>query len=109
MSLSNEDSLFYGIVTDPLNIISNYENYLKCFLSDFEIFNIEQRDICYLTYKIIKYIIVSHLYFGCLLKKIQLDDEKLLSIVNINDIDGKNNSLNKLMNKEFISIKETLN
>jgi hypothetical protein len=88
VSLSNEDSLFYRIVTNPQDIIYNYENYLKCFLNDFEIFNKEQRDICYLTYKFIKYIIFSHLYFGCLLKKIKLDDEKLLSIVQINSNDS---------------------
>ena len=80
LSFNNNNGLFYTLLTNPNIIISNFSKYFTYYLKDFNAYNKEQRDINYLTYKIINYIILSYLYFGYILGILNLDDiNKLLS------------------------------
>jgi len=104
ISNNNKDGLYYKLITNFKNIIEDFSNYFNYYLNEFKETK-NQRKINYLTYKIIRYIILSHLYFGYKLKKINIDDiYKLLNIKrNDNDED-----FSSLLCKDFISIKNNI-
>ena len=101
----NKGGIFYNLVTNPLNVISNYQMFFEFYLKNFDVFNKMKRDISYLAYKMINYIILSHLYYGNLLGNLDLMDEKLISIIKLdNNIEYEENYLLKLLYNEFDSI-----
>ena len=66
VQFNNKEGLFYNYINDPKNIFIKNEHFFNIYLDEI---NKDQRDINYLTYKIIKYIIYSHLYIANLLEK----------------------------------------
>ena len=98
------NGLYYNLVSNPKSVINNNENFFKYYFKHIALFSQEQREISFLTYRIINYIIISHLYFGFLLGNIKLDDNKLKSLFkkenNEND-NNKDNYLFQLLIKEF--------
>jgi len=104
ISNNNKDGLYYNLITNFENIIKDCPNYFKYYLKDFNKTK-DERNVNYLTYKIIRYIILSHLYFGYKLKKINLDNIYKLLKMNKNDIDD---DFSSLLYNEFIFIKNNI-
>ena len=102
----NEDGFYYQLITNIQNIIKTEKNYLNYYLKDFNTYSNEQRDILYLTYKFINYIILSHLYFGNLLEKITIEDIK--QILQINEDNITSDYILDLLTKEFIFIEKNI-
>ena len=72
IQFNNEKGLFYNfIINDPKDIFAKNKDIFNLYLKEI---NIEQRDINYLTYKLIKYIIYSFLYVNNLLEKISSEE-----------------------------------
>ena len=109
ISSNKKEGLFYKLIMEPQKTISNYKDYFKYYLKDYDTFFRWKFEIKYLTYKMINYIILSHLYFGFLLGNIdKLDDiYKLLSLVP-NNKDNKNNNLLSLLFEEFDFINKNI-
>ena len=106
---NNKDGLFYNLIVDPKNTFSKNKDIFNIYLNEE---NKEKREIKYLTYKIIKYIIYSHLFLCTLLGKISKeeayemigfkprDDEKNYLFIEFDEI--KDNILNVLGIKNII-------
>ena len=103
MSNNNKDGLFYKLVIEPEKTIDDYQNYFKNYLKSFEEFNKEKREINYLTYKLINYIILSHLYFSNLLGNINEKDKVYEAL----SLDREKELLNLLV-EEFDFIKDKI-
>ena len=105
LSMSNQkDGLYYNLITNVKDITSKYPNYFKYYLKDLNTYRKEQREINYLTYKIINYIILSHLYFGQILRNITLEDINKLLSIELKEEEGNKKSINyirDLLFKEF--------
>ena len=112
ISSNKKEGLFYKLVMEPQKAISEYRDYFKYYLKDYDTFFRWKFEIKYLTYKMINYIILSHLYFGFLLGNIdKLDDiYKLLFLVsnNKNNKDNKDNNLLSLLFEEFNFINKNI-
>ena len=104
IQFNNIEGLFFNLIIDPQNTFNNNKQILNLYLNEK---NKEQRDINNLTYKIIRYIIYSHLYISNLLEKINL--EIAYEILGIKLKDDEENSLLLELNKEIKSIKNDLN
>ena len=103
LSSNNKEGLFYNLVVEPQKTISDCEQYFKYYLRDFKTFCEKKIDINYLTYRIINYIIMSHIYFGFLLGNINdIDAIKLLSL------SPRDNNLLTLLSEEFDFINNNL-
>ena len=109
--LNKGNGLYYNIIIDIKNVIKNYLNYFKYYLIDYNTFNKMNRDINYLTYKIINYVILSHLYFGYILGNISLEDINKLLSIELKEEEEKNKNINYILDllfKEFNFIKNDL-
>ena len=108
-TLSSKDNnlLFYKLITNIKSIIDDFPNFYEYYLKDFDIFIKDKKDMSYLTYKIINYIILSHLYFGFILEKITFDDIKhFIALEEKQDINA--NYLLDILSKEFDFIQKRL-
>ena len=104
IQFNNKEGLLYNLLIDPKNTFNNNKQIFNLYLTEK---NKEQRDINNLTFKIIKYIIYSHLYISYLLEKIDLEEvNEILAIKSMND---EESSILLELNKEFTSIKNDLN
>ncbi len=104
LSNDNKDGIFYNLILNPIDVFSNCQTLFELYLKDFDTFTKMERDISYLTYKIINYIILSHLYYGYLLGKLDLNNNKILSILKKDDNNNEENYLLKLLYNEFNNI-----
>ena len=89
ISSKNENSLFYNLLFKPKETINKNqlffnEYYLKDFNSDIN----NNRNINCLTYKIINYLILSHIYFGFKLNLIKYGD--IENINSLKELEEKN-------------------
>ena len=104
ISNNNKDGLYYKLITNFKNIVEDFPNYFNYYLNEFKETK-NQRNVNYLTYKIIRYIILSHLYFGYKLKKINIDDIYKLLNIKRNDNDD---DFSSFLCKDFIFIKNNI-
>ena len=111
ISFGNTEGLFYKLVVEPQSVIDNNKNYFKHYLKDFDSFRKEKSEINYLTYKIINYVILSHVYFGVLLGNVKNIDD-ILENLNIYDkyknLRPESQNLLTLLFNEFMFIKNDL-
>ena len=106
---SNDNNLFfYQLISNVKNVISKNSNFFGFYLKNFDTFIKEKKDMNYLTYKIINYIILSHLYFGFILKLIEIDDLKKFIPLEENQENINANYLLDLLTKEFDFIQKKL-
>jgi len=92
----NKNSFFFKLVANPKEIISSHQNFLKYFFYNNNN-NLEKLE----SYKLYKFILLSHLIFSYeYLKKI--DSEEFKNVTNI-DIE-ENDNIFKILNKEIDSI-----
>ena len=104
---NSTNGLYYNLVTNPKSIIST--DFMKHYFKFIGIYIKEQIEISFLTYRIINYIILSHIYFGNLLGNISLEDAKLISLFKKDKkADNKDNYLFISLIKEFDDIKKKL-
>ena len=74
ISAENKDNLFYNLLFDAKNTIKNNQIiFNEYYLKDFDMNIIDKRKINCLSYKLINYIILSHLCFGYELKSLPND------------------------------------
>ena len=97
---NNQNNFYYQLLSNGKKIIENKNDYFFYYNRDFSIF--ENREINHLTFTIIRFIILSHLYFSYLLK-----------IIDINDINTIFNNENNarilyLLEEEFDLIKKII-
>ena len=98
---SNQNNLYYQIITNGKIILNKYNNYFNYYNKNFETY--ENRQINNLTFSIIRFIIISHLYFGYLLGYIDLND------INSHFFNNKNElRMMDLLEQEFDFIKTIL-
>ena len=102
--LNNKEGLFYYLLNEPTNTFNINKELLNLYLD--ESFR-EQREINYLTYKIIKFVIYSHLCIRYLLGKINLNDTN--EILRIEQKKNEKKYILCELNNEFNSIKNILN
>ena len=101
ISLENKNSLFYNLLTNGNDAINkNLIFFKEYYLKDFSFHILETRNITCLTYKVINYIILSHIYFGYILKFVS--EENIIKIL------GLNSYLFKNMCNEFNFIQKIL-
>jgi len=92
----NKNSFFFKLVANPKEIISSHQNFLNYFFYNNNN-NLEKLE----SYKLYKFILLSHLIFSYeYLKKI--DSEEFKNVTNI-DIE-ENDNIFKILNKEIDSI-----
>ena len=108
----DENNLFYNLLLNADNTIKNNQVFFKeYYLKDFDVYITDKRKISCMTYKIINFVILSHIYFGYKLKLIKSDGiESILELNKLKNKDEKNISdylLEKIFN-EFDFIKKTL-
>jgi len=103
---SNNNGLFYQLFTNINNIISNYKKFFSYYFKER---NLQKDDAFYLTYKLINYIILSHLYFGHLIGVIKINDINNLLSLEENDDNNNINYILKLLLNEFDEIGNLLN
>ena len=108
----DENNLFYNLLLNANNTINDNQDFFKkYYLKDFDVHITDKRKISCLTYKIINFVILSHIYFGYQLKLIKFDDiESILELNKLEKKEDKNISdylLEKIFN-EFDFIKNTL-
>ena len=117
ISSKDEESLFYNLLVNTKETLNKYpkifnEYYLKDFgKEDFNSEFYDNRNINCLTYKIINYIILSHIYFAFILNLINYEDVK--NIIALKETDAKNSKnvsdyLLEQIFKEFDFIKRKL-
>ena len=101
ISSKNVNSLFYNMITNPGKKINGNTALKgsKYYLKEFNIYIIDTRKITFLTYEIINYIILSHIFFGFQLKKISIEDIK--SVFNSNNLKNENDVRDFLLEKLF--------
>ena len=105
IAFNNKEGLYYNIICNFQDAVSKGSDYFKYYLKDFNTYIKENRNIKYLTYKIINCIILSHLYFSYILGNAELNQiYKLLSIEPTKD----KKYLIKLLINEFDFIKDNL-
>ena len=97
---SNQKKLFYQLIINGQEVFEN-SNYLINYNKDFNTYN--DREINHLTFTIIRFIILSHLYFGFLLNKISFSDINNIFINNDNDL-----RIIDLLEQEFELIKKII-
>ena len=97
---SNQNSIYYQLLSNGKNIIENNKKYFFYYNKDFSSF--ENREINHLTFTMIRFIILSHLYFSYLLKNLDLND--------INNIFNNDNNTRilYLLEEEFDLIKKII-
>ena len=107
-----KENLFYNIITDAKNIINNNQIFFnEYYLKDFDIEIPDKRNISCLTYKLINLLVLSHIFFSFIIKKITI--EEIIEIFQINSLQNKDEKnvadylLNKLF-KEFNFIRNIL-
>jgi len=90
----NESSFFFKLIVNPKEIISSHQNFLKYFFDNNKNYeNIE-------SFRLFKFILLSHLLFSYKLDKI-----KLKEIENITNIEiEENDKIFQILNEEFNSI-----
>ena len=72
IELNNKEGLFYNFINnEPKDILEKNKEFFNLYLNES---NKDQREINYLTYKIIKYIVYSFLCVNYLLEKISLEE-----------------------------------
>ena len=98
---NNQNNLYYQILSNGKKIIENNNNYFFYYNKDYNLY--ENREINCLTFTIIRFILLSHLYFSYLLKNIDLND--INKIFNNND---DNKRMLTLLEQEFDLIKKIL-
>ena len=103
---SNNNGLFNQLFANINNIISNFKKFFSYYFKDR---NLQRDDAYYLTYKLIKYIILSHLYFGHSIGVIKMSDINSLLFLEENDENNNINYILKLLLNEFDIIRNLLN
>ena len=84
----NKNSLFYNLLINGNDTINeNLIFFKEYYLKDFSFHILETRNITCLTYKVINYIIYSHIYFGYILKFIS--KENIIKILELNSLKNK--------------------
>ena len=109
--ITDSKGLFYNIIKNPKDAINKNMNFFKYYLKTIDINSPEIGNINILTYKIINFYILSHLYFGYILKQIDIEDIQLVVDFENIDITKEKNIENYLFEKafnEFIFIKTKL-
>ena len=96
---SNQKGLYYKIVVEGKNIIKNNDKYFKHYNND-NINNI--KEINHLTFTIIRFVLLSHLYFGYLLNNINKNDISFI-------FNKENNRWIEIIEHEFNLIKKIIN
>jgi len=88
ISSENKNSLFYKLLTNGNDTINKNLIFFKEYhLKDFSIDILETRNITCLTYKVINYIILSHIYFGYILKFVS--EENIIKTLGLNSLKNK--------------------
>ena len=112
ISSKDAKSLFYNLIVNTKETLNNNKKFFnEYYLKDFNIEIYDNRNIYCLTYKIINYIIYSHIYFAFVLNLIENDCLK--GIIALKELDVKNSKkvsdylLEQIFN-EFDFIKRTL-
>ena len=112
ISSNNREGLFYKLVVEPRKVIINYQKYFKHYFKDFDSFCKEKTEINYLTYKIINFVILSHVYFGLLIGNINNIKDILPNLGNIYDkykqLPFESQNLLTLIFNEFKFIKDNI-
>ena len=103
INYNSKEGLFYNLIINPKNTFDKNKHILNIYLNEI---NKEERDINYLTYKIIKYIIYSHICISNLLDNITL--ENAYEIINHNPIKDEGNYLLVKLFEEFDFIQNEL-
>ena len=96
---SNQNGLYFKLVVEGKNIIKNNDKYFKHYYHDDNSINIE---IKHLTFAIIRFLLLSHLYFGFLLNNINKDDVSFI-------FNKENNRWIEVIEYEFDLIKKIIN
>ena len=96
---SNKNGLYYRIVVEGKNIIKNNDKYFKHYYND-KIKNL--CEINHLTFTIIRFVLLSHLYFGYLLNNINKEDVSFV-------FNKDNNRWIEIIEYEFDLIKKIIN
>ena len=101
LSNNNSCSLYYLIITNGKFILESNDIYINYYTNDFKTYN--NREINHLTFSIIRFILLSHLYFFQVLNNINLKE------IN-NHFLGDQDDLNfiEILEKEFKLIKDIL-
>jgi hypothetical protein len=102
ISNNDKDGLFYKLVIEPEKTIDDYKHYFKNYLKSYDEFNKEKREINYLTYKLINYIILSHLYFSYLLGNIK-EIDKVIETLSLK-IDKVNEEKHEIIEQKLLDI-----
>ena len=95
---SNSNNLFYQLITNSKNTIESNSFYFNYYKNEFDSYN--YRDINHLTFTVIRFIILSHLYFSYLLNNIKLNDINTLFLNNEDNV-----PIMELLYKELECIK----
>jgi len=83
ISSGDRDNLFYNLLNNAKNTIENNSIFFnKYYLKEFDINIADKRNITCLTFKVINFIILSHLFFGFKIKKITIKDMETIPIIN---------------------------
>ena len=102
---NNQNSVLFQILLGNINILTNKNIFIQLYFQEFSSYN--QRNINQLTFTIIRFIIISHIYFGFLLDKITLSNINHLfnneeNIVLIDVIEKEFNFMKKILDLKGI-------
>ena len=98
---SSQNGLYFKLVIEGKNIIKNNDKYFKHYYHDDNNTNISI-DIKYLTLAIIRFVLLSHLYFGFVLNNINKDDVSFI-------FNEENNRWIEVIGYEFDIINKIIN
>ena len=108
-TLSNtKNGFYYELITNSQSVFGKYKKFFSYYLKDFKSYTNNPREIIYLTYKIINYIILSHLYFGILIEKIKIEEIKEILLAEIKEEINNINDIFNLLRNEFIFIEKNI-
>jgi hypothetical protein len=112
ISSKDAKSLFYNLIVNTKETLNNNKKFFnEYYLKDFNIEIYDNRNIYCLTYKIINYIIYSHIYFAFILNLIESDCLKgiiALKESDVKDLKKVSDYLLEQIFNEFDFIKRTL-
>ena len=90
----NKSSFFYKLIVNPKEIISSHQKFLKYFFNSKN--NLEKME----SFRLFRFILLSHLLFSYKLGKIDLEEIKNVSNISI----GNKDKIFKILTEEFDSI-----
>ena len=112
ISSEKKESFYYKLLFDAKSVISDKTIiFIDYYLKDFDLDIIDKRKLSCLAYKLINYIILSHIFFGFKLNLIESEDIKKILPCNNLENNNKNNISDFILDnlfKEFDFIKNIL-